>query len=400
MESLTEKENELRKAAEGGNYWDILNLADFFYEQGKYEEAEEWYLKIAGENDTSGDANKNYSLMLLELERFDEAIKYVDIIVQNGADTIVMDVILEKIDSIISNLDHPIWKKISVESFGTLAWDFQYTIKHLKEDDIEKILLDRKKSENEAISKSAEFYLFQMYFSGYCFFEFTVWTPGKQNFEKALKYAYVTLYDYEEYYGGSEMYSYSAIIEELDTEKAELFHKGIIDSIMEKKGCTVDEALEEINYMYYDGLNTKYVPFGATTLLPCVYRYGDCEDVILPDTISVIDDCAFENCTSLSSINLPNGLTKILFHAFENCVSLESIVLPNTVQCIGEGVFEGCENLKSITIPNSVTEIHGWVFFNCSSLETIYCEAPEQPEGWDESWSFGCDAQVIWGYKK
>ena len=76
MENLIEKENELRKLAESGDYWDILNLADFLADNGKYEEAEEWYLEIAGEDDFSGDANAHYSHMLLDMERYDEAIEY------------------------------------------------------------------------------------------------------------------------------------------------------------------------------------------------------------------------------------------------------------------------------------------------------------------------------------
>jgi hypothetical protein len=377
MENLTEKENELRKLAEGGNYWDILNLADFLADNGKYEEAEEWYLKIAGENDTPGDANKNYSLMLLELERFDKAIKYVDIIVQNGADTIVMDIIVEKMDSVISNPDHPIWEKISKESFDMLMWDFQKSILELlNEDNIEKILLYRKESENEAISKSAEFYLFQMYFQGYCFFGYEVWTPGKQNFEKALKYAYVTLYDYEEY--ATELYSCSAIIEELDEEEKELFYKGVIDSLVEEKGYTIDDAFNAF-------------------IINCT----SLSSIKLPDGLTKILEYAFSDCTSLSSIKLPDGLTKLSEYAFYNCRSLESIDLPNTVQCIEEGVFDSCENLKSITIPNSVTEMGGFVFSGCSSLETIYCEAEEKPDGWDDDWvGDECDAEVIWGYKK
>ena len=376
MENLMEKENQLSKKAESGDYWDILELADFLYDQKRYEEAEEQYLKISGENDLSGDANANYSNMLLELERYDEAIKCINYIVKKGADTMVLDIIAEKMGSVISNPDHPMWKKISKESFDMLMWDFQESILELlNEDDIEKILLYRQKSENEAISKSAEFYLFQMYFHGYCFFGYEVWTDSKQNFEKALKYAYVTLYDYEEY--ATELYSCSAIIEELDEEEKELFYKGVIDSLVEEKGYTIDDAFD------------KFI-INCTSL----------SSIKLPDGLTKLLEYAFSDCTSLSSIKLPDGLTRLSEYAFYNCISLESIDLPNTVQCIEVGVFDSCENLKSITIPNSVTEMGGFVFSGCSSLETIYCEAEEKPDGWNDDWLDYCEAEVIWGYKK
>ena len=67
MESLTKKENELRTLAENGDYWDILELADFLYDGKRYEEAKECYLKIAGSDDLSGDANSHLLQMLLDI---------------------------------------------------------------------------------------------------------------------------------------------------------------------------------------------------------------------------------------------------------------------------------------------------------------------------------------------
>ena len=67
MKSLINKENELRKRAENGEYRDILELADFLYEQKRYKEAKEEYLKIAGREDLSGDANSHLFQMLLDM---------------------------------------------------------------------------------------------------------------------------------------------------------------------------------------------------------------------------------------------------------------------------------------------------------------------------------------------
>ena len=69
-------------------------------------------------------------------------------------------------------------------------------------------------------------------------------------------------------------------------------------------------------------------------------------------------------------------MTNIGEYAFYNCSSLTSITIPNSVTNIGSGAFLGCIGLTSITIPNSVTSIGNSAFFDCSSLISVTV-------GWD-----------------
>ncbi len=66
---------------------------------------------------------------------------------------------------------------------------------------------------------------------------------------------------------------------------------------------------------------------------------------------STIADYAFQNCSSLTSILIPNSVTSIGSNAFQNCSSLTSIIIPDTVTSIGTGAFSGCSSLESITLP-------------------------------------------------
>ena len=80
---------------------------------------------------------------------------------------------------------------------------------------------------------------------------------------------------------------------------------------------------------------------------------------------------AFNSCSSLTSIEIPNGVTSIGISAFSGCRSLTSIDIPDSVTSIGDSAFVGCRSLTSVTIGNSVTSIGEGTFFNCSSLASI-----------------------------
>ena len=80
---------------------------------------------------------------------------------------------------------------------------------------------------------------------------------------------------------------------------------------------------------------------------------------------------AFEDCTGLTSITIPNSVTSIGDSAFYCCARLTSITIPNSVTSIGAWAFWTCIGLTSITIPNSVTSIEDSAFSGCTGLTSI-----------------------------
>ena len=82
------------------------------------------------------------------------------------------------------------------------------------------------------------------------------------------------------------------------------------------------------------------------------------------DSVLVIPDM-------VTNQNVNYAVTEIGDYAFDFCTSLTSVTIPNSVTSIGDGAFDFCTSLTSITIPNSVTSIGEYAFANSSGLTTL-----------------------------
>ena len=73
--------------------------------------------------------------------------------------------------------------------------------------------------------------------------------------------------------------------------------------------------------------------------------------------ILTVRNYAFNDCVSLKSAAIPDGVTKFGNYAFNSCTSLSAITIPTTLNSVGTYAFQSCIKLESVTLPSGVTAI-------------------------------------------
>jgi hypothetical protein len=163
-------------------------------------------------------------------------------------------------------------------------------------------------------------------------------------------------------------------------------------------GCPITKATlptQAISAISKSNLQKVVITSGTEIGEQAFQNCSSLTSVEIGDSVTSIGSHAFADCSSLRSITIPNSVTKIDARAFEDCYSLTSIEIPDSVTSIGASTFEGCSGLTEVVIPDGVTRMGGSVFYDCYNL-TIYCEAESKPDTWG-AWN-ASSRPVIWGY--
>lgn len=113
--------------------------------------------------------------------------------------------------------------------------------------------------------------------------------------------------------------------------------------------------------------------------------------ILFEDELYEIPDRAFQYCYDLTSIALPETVTRIGDYAFEGC-SFYSFIVPDGVVSVGTAAFKKCYCLSTITIPNSVTNIGAEAFYSCP---ITHIELPEKLEKISSGTFFGSGLTFI-----
>lgn len=146
------------------------------------------------------------------------------------------------------------------------------------------------------------------------------------------------------------------------TNKPEIIDESRIIRYTTEDGSKIEPNLKG----YYDYVLKKTVKWDVE-IVSNKYENGKGK-IEFDRPLTSIGDYAFQFCTGLTSIIIPDGVTSIGEEAFRNCSGLKSVTIGDSVTSIEDGAFKDCTGLTSVTIPDGVTSIGYNAFCGCTSL--------------------------------
>ncbi len=189
-------------------------------------------------------------------------------------------------------------------------------------------------------------------------------------------------------YNGSAAALY--IPEEIDGHEVVAIGDGAFENRTDLKTVMIPDSVTEIEEVAFRGCsnlvnitlskNLKYMGWGA---------FEDCTKITKIEIPKSLEECGssanygpFADCSGLKTVIFENETTSIAANLFENCTGLEEINIPDTVTVIEDSAFRECVNLSSVHIPNNVTKIEAVAFEGCSNLADVILSKNLKYMGW------------------
>ena len=142
--------------------------------------------------------------------------------------------------------------------------------------------------------------------------------------------------------------------------------------------CILPESvsvLEERAFFDCSNLKNFTIPIKVSRIEEYTFAYSGLTDFIIHENIRYLGEGAFIGCNKLVNLEIKPGLQHIGFGSFQYCRGLTTLTLPDTVETLGENgcgaVFLSCEGLTSITLSESLIDLGDETFSFCSKLKSV-----------------------------
>lgn len=156
-------------------------------------------------------------------------------------------------------------------------------------------------------------------------------------------------------------------------------------AVLEVEAAPAGPANNEIWYTSSNGnVVTPYATdaFNANIVSNTYDAEKECWVIKFDGDVTTIGEWAFYECSSLTSVTIPDSVITIGDYAFAHCSSLTSVTIPDSVTSIGNSAFEYCESLASTTIGKGVTSIGQSAFTDVTGELIVKCNIPDSTFRW------------------
>lgn len=109
---------------------------------------------------------------------------------------------------------------------------------------------------------------------------------------------------------------------------------------------------------------------GSSQCMPWYNYKSSITTLNIAEGVTSIGACAFWGCNNLTSVTTPSSLQSIGFAAFADCTAIQQVTIPSGR--IGESAFIRCSSLRSATIGGGVTAIGISAFENCNNMNAVH----------------------------
>ncbi|MBR5639123.1 MAG: leucine-rich repeat domain-containing protein [Muribaculaceae bacterium] len=144
--------------------------------------------------------------------------------------------------------------------------------------------------------------------------------------------------------------------------------QNIVDGINAYEGIYIIPSV-----VNYEGEN-----YLVTAITESAFAHSKVTEVVIPNSVTRIEENAFAFATELTDVTLPLELTAIPDYCFTG-TGIVNIVLPEGIQDVGVGAFKDCAMLHTVMLPSSLKYIDDFAFDGCHNLYEMYCAATEAP---------------------
>lgn len=151
----------------------------------------------------------------------------------------------------------------------------------------------------------------------------------------------------------------------------QIWYTSTNDNIVDPNS-SADYGVNIVSNTYENGRGIITFDGNVTKIGEYAFIYSRLKSIVIPDSVTTIDELAFYDCTELTSATIGNGVTTIGNSAFCECTGLTSVTIPDSVTTIDDYAFARCTGLASVTIGNGIKKIGEGAFLGCTGLTALY----------------------------
>jgi hypothetical protein len=151
---------------------------------------------------------------------------------------------------------------------------------------------------------------------------------------------------------------------------ANAFSTASVTSVLTAIDFTLSTKLSNIGSSAFQSctaLNSISVPNTITSIGSSAFQSSGIRGFSWSNNANIIDNSTFQSCTSLTSATIPSNVTNIGSSVFQSCSALTSVTVPNTITSIGTSAFQS-SGIKGFSWSNNANIINNSTFQSCTSL--------------------------------